>query len=142
MECPKCKSKRFVKNGIVREKQRYKCKECNCNFTQSYQGKKRPMIKLLACVLYLNGLGFRRIAAILSEGMPVAKVNHNSVIQWVKQYGEEIEKTFPVDKTKKHCKVIEIDEMWHYVEKKTKIVGLDCFCHRHPFGGTEKQKKC
>ena len=26
------------------------------------------MIKLLACVLYLNGLGFRRIGAILSEG--------------------------------------------------------------------------
>ena len=58
MECPKCKSKRFVKNGIVRKKQRYKCKECKCNFTQPYQGKKSPMKKLLACVLYLNGLGF------------------------------------------------------------------------------------
>ena len=38
-----------------------------------------------------------------------------------KKYGEEIEKTFPVDKTKKHCKVIEIDEMWHHVEKKRKL---------------------
>ena len=111
MECPKCQSKRFVKNGIVRKKQRYKCKECKCNFTQPYQGKKPPKTKLLACVLYLNGLGFRRIGAIL-------KVNHNSVIRWVKEYGEEIEKTFPVDKTKKHCKVIEIDEMWHYIGKK------------------------
>ena len=84
------------------------------------------MKKLPACVLYLNGLGFRRIGAILD-------VNHNSVIRsegmpvaWVRKYGEEIEKTFPVDKTKKHCKVIEIDEMWHYVGKKTKIVDLDC----------------
>ena len=40
---------------------------------------------------------------------------------WVKEYGEEIEKTFPIDKTKKHGKVIEIDEMWHYVEKKQKL---------------------
>ena len=82
----------------------------------------------LACVLYLNGLGFRRIGAIL-------KVNHNSVIRWVKEYGEEIEKIFPVDKTKKYCKVIEIDEMWHYVGKKNKNCGFGLLW-------TEKQKKC
>ena len=81
----------------------------------------------LACVLYLNGLGFRRIGAILN-------VNHNSVIQWVKKYGEEIEKTFSVDKTKKHCKVIEIDEMWHYVEKKNENCGFGLLW-------IEKQKK-
>ena len=127
MECPKCKSKRFVKNGIVRKKQRYKCKECNCNFTQPYQGKKSPMIKLMACVLYLNGLGFRRIGAIL-------KVNHSSVIRWVKEYGEQIENIFPVDKTKRHCKVIELDEMWHYVGKKNKNCGFGLLW-------IEKQKK-
>ena len=43
------------------------------------------MTLVLACVLYLNGPGFRRIGAILSEGMPVANVNHNSVIQWVSE---------------------------------------------------------
>ena len=72
--------------------------------------------------------------------MPLAllestNIKHSSVIRWVKEYGEQIENIFPVDKTKRHCKVIELDEMWHYVGKKTKIVDLDCFCQGHPLGG-------
>lgn len=117
MNCPKCESTDFVKDGFVRQKQRYKCKSCGCHFTQSYQGKKPPMIKLLACVLYLNGLGFRRIGAILN-------VNYNSVIRWVKEYGSELEKTFPKDKAHRHCRVIEIDEMWHFVGKKNENCGF------------------
>ncbi len=33
--CPKCNSVKFVKNGFSGGKQRYRCKECNCRFTQS-----------------------------------------------------------------------------------------------------------
>ena len=30
--CKNCGNKNIVKNGVVREKQRYKCKECSYNF--------------------------------------------------------------------------------------------------------------
>ena len=32
IQCKECQSDTIVKNGIVREKQRYKCKSCGCNF--------------------------------------------------------------------------------------------------------------
>ncbi|MGB0720132.1 MAG: transposase-like zinc-binding domain-containing protein, partial [Bdellovibrionales bacterium] len=35
MNCPKCLCAKAVKNGIVRSKQRYRCKSCGCNYTQS-----------------------------------------------------------------------------------------------------------
>ena len=31
--CPKCNSSKIVKNGRVRDKQRYKCKDCNYTYT-------------------------------------------------------------------------------------------------------------
>ena len=37
MQCPKCGSKERVKSGFMNGKQRYKCKSCKCNFTQSNQ---------------------------------------------------------------------------------------------------------
>jgi transposase-like protein len=37
MKCPKCISKESVKSGIIKGKQRYKCKECGCNYTVKYK---------------------------------------------------------------------------------------------------------
>ena len=33
MDCPKCASTKKVKSGIVKSRQRFKCKECGCNYT-------------------------------------------------------------------------------------------------------------
>jgi hypothetical protein len=30
MNCPKCASEKKVKSGVVKGRQRYKCKECGC----------------------------------------------------------------------------------------------------------------
>ena len=38
MNCPKCKSEKKVKDGIVKNKQRYKCKGCNYHFTVEERG--------------------------------------------------------------------------------------------------------
>ena len=37
--CKKCKSDSFVKNGVVRGLQRYQCKVCEYNFTQTEKGQ-------------------------------------------------------------------------------------------------------
>lgn len=55
--CKRCKSTRTVKNGIVREKLRYKCKECGYNFVEG-DGRTNESLaakKALAVILYSLG---------------------------------------------------------------------------------------
>ena len=35
--CPKCDGRECTKNGIVKNKQRYRCKRCKYNFTLYHQ---------------------------------------------------------------------------------------------------------
>lgn len=37
MDCPKCKSTRKVKNGVIKGNQCYKCKECGFNFSVEFK---------------------------------------------------------------------------------------------------------
>jgi len=113
--CKKCSSEKVYKNGWVRGKQRYKCKECGLNFTL---GDKRNLraknleTKKLAIQLYQLGLGFRAIGKFLN-------VSNVSVLNWVKKAGQELPKLaapFSV-------RVMELDEMWHYCQKKKEKYG-------------------
>ena len=38
IKCPKCGQTERTKNGFHRGKQRYKCKNCGCNYTGSTKG--------------------------------------------------------------------------------------------------------
>ncbi len=48
MKCPKCKSENKVKNGIIKQVQGYKCKDCGCNYAidSQRQEKKRNKMQL------------------------------------------------------------------------------------------------
>ena len=106
--CPKCKSKNFCKDGIVQNRQRYLCKNCQYRFTVEQIGKPEKL-KRDALILYLEGLGFRSIGRFL-------KVSHVSVFNWIKIFGEKVDEIRSSDK----IEVVEIDEMHTYVgEKKT-----------------------
>lgn len=103
----------------MKEKQRYKCKDCGCNFTEGYQGGKPDSTKKLALNLYLEGMGFRSIERILKQmGIPA---NHTTVIKWVRKAGEKISKNQFFNPEK--VEIIELDEMWHFIKKKKKNVG-------------------
>jgi len=39
--CPKCGRTEKVKNGFNRGKQRYKCKNCGCNYTGTKNGTQK-----------------------------------------------------------------------------------------------------
>lgn len=48
MKCPKCNSSTYVKDGIVKGRQRFLCKECYFRYTvkqRSLFNKKRTSIK-------------------------------------------------------------------------------------------------
>ncbi len=79
--CPNCKSAIIRKDRIVKQKQRYLCKECKYRFTVEYIGKS-DNLKRDALILYLEGLGFRSIGRFL-------KVSHVAVFNWIKAFGKK-----------------------------------------------------
>jgi transposase-like protein len=78
--CPKCQSDDYVKSGVVKERQRFKCKSCGYFFTVLKQGKSiDPYYVVKALQLYIEGVTLREIERILG-------VSHVSVMNWVRQY--------------------------------------------------------
>ena len=78
--CPNCNSEHCIKSGIIKERQRYKCKDCSYFFTVNKLGKKIDDYYVnKALQLYLEGLTYREIERILG-------VSHVSIINWVKKY--------------------------------------------------------
>ena len=107
MECPKCKSRNYVKDGIVKKRQRYLCKECKYRYTVEQRGIPNAT-KTLAIQMYLEGLGFRSIERIL-------KVSNVSVLNWVKALGKQVEE---YRKPVKNIEIIELDELKSKMGKK------------------------
>jgi transposase-like protein len=108
MDCPKCKSSHHVKDGIVRGKQRYKCKGCHYHYTVERKSDvKTSEIRRLALELYLEGLGFRSIGRIL-------KISYGTVYTWVKEWSSYV--SFPRRETP--MDIIELEKMLAYIESK------------------------
>lgn len=78
--CPNCNSEEVIKSGVIKNRQRYKCKKCSYYFTVNKLGKKIDDYYVnKALQLYLEGLTYREIERILG-------VSHVSVLNWVKKY--------------------------------------------------------
>ena len=79
--CPKCKSQQLIKSGVIKERQRFRCKDCGYSFTVLKEGKNiDPYYVIKALQLYIEGVTFREIERILG-------ISHVSVMNWVKKYG-------------------------------------------------------
>ncbi len=111
INCPKCLSNNHVKSGTIKKQQRYRCKNCNCNYTLNNKGSTKEQ-RRMAVTLYLEGLGFRSIGRIL-------KFSHVAVYNWIKECGEKIS----LLQNDKNIEVVEIDEMHSYIGSKKTAVG-------------------
>jgi len=113
VQCPKCKSENFIKDGIVKNKQRHKCKTCNFRYTVIRKSTEKPLyLKKIALQLYLEGLGFRSIGRVL-------KVSNVSVLNWIRQFGEQVKSL----RSNEPVSIREIDEMHTYIGTKKTING-------------------
>jgi len=112
--CKKCGSTNFVKNGIVRNKQRFKCKECGLNFVEGDgRDRTRPEAKALALLMYGScKASYGMIARIFS-------VSRTTVLNWIRTMG----KLLPEPEYDTNIEEVEIDEMWHFINKKNKKYG-------------------
>ena len=108
LTCKKCGSEQHVKAGLVNGEQRYKCKDCGCQFVPTRQHGKPLIVKSTAVLLYSLGLSMRTIALLF-------KVSPRSVLVWIRNYAREnYEKPEPTSEEV----VVELDEMWHFLHLK------------------------
>jgi transposase-like protein len=111
--CPRCEGLEVIKSGFACNKQRYKCKKCNCQFTRETPKGFSIKEKSLAITLYLSGLSMNAIAQIIGT-------TAQSVMRWIKDKAHELPKEQPQITGPLN---VEIDEMHHYIAKKNKSSG-------------------
>lgn len=112
--CPSCNHDKSIKSGIVNQRQRYKCKKCNYNYTVNKIGKKIDDYYVnKALQLYLEGLTYREIERIIG-------VSHVSIMNWVKKYNI----TRP-QQTNHHptYKILNADELAKYFSDSENLKG-------------------
>ena len=109
--CKKCQSLNYTKSGHTRGLQRYRCKECGCQFTRTKRRGVHPALKSFAIVLYaFCGFSMGKIAQLF-------KVSTVAVLKWIRAAALSADRPSPVYSSN----VVMIDEMWHFVNgKKTR----------------------
>jgi transposase-like protein len=109
MNCPGCGSINYCKDGVIKGRQRYKCKDCGYHYTVVQKsGVKSGETRHLAFEMYLEGLGFRSTGCIL-------KISYGTVFQRVKNWGKNTE----LPGRNGNVSIVELDEMHTCAGKKT-----------------------
>jgi transposase len=114
--CENCQNTQTVKNGFVREKQRYKCKLCGYNFVlgDARHSHTTEIKKALCIILYsLGKASFGFLAKLFG-------VSRTTVYYWIRQAAARTEEPIIADDIRE----IEFDEMWHFIQSKKENFGL------------------
>ena len=115
--CPKCNSQELIKSGVIKERQRFRCKHCGYSFTVLKEGKNiDPYYVIKALQLYIEGVTFREIERILG-------VSHVSVMNWVKKYGIKAPENYEYRPT---YKVLTHKELMDFFGDKESLKSAGC----------------
>jgi transposase len=108
LRCKRCGGEEHTRNGFMRGKQRYRCKACGLNFTDTPPRGMPLRTKVTAVLLYVSGLSMNRTAKLLGVSTP-------SVMAWIEQFAKTYaQKPEPEGR----AVVIEPDELWHYRKQR------------------------
>ena len=106
--CPACSGVRLIRSGHACGRQRWRCKGCGRQFTRTLPRGKPQAMKDEAVALYCTGLSMNATGKRLG-------VSVQSVMRWVRDHaGRCCPKPAPTGDTA----VVELDEVWHFVQKK------------------------
>ena len=115
LRCKRCGSEAWVKNGLMRGKQRYRCRACGLNFTDTPPRGMPLRVKVAAVLLYVSGLSMNRTAKLLG-------VSVSSVQDWIERFAKAYaQKPEPEGR----ALVVELDEMWHDLKKSLQAPGVE-----------------
>lgn len=113
--CPKCEHPHSVKSGVIKGKQRYKCKQCNYHFTVQKIGKQIDDYYVTkALQLYVEGVSYREIERLLG-------ISHVSVMNWVKAYG--VKRPVHNVNYRPTYKILTFDELQRFMAEKANLAG-------------------
>jgi transposase len=128
LRCKGCGSEEQVKNGFMRGKQRYRCKACGLNFTDTPPRGMPLRMKVEAVLLYLSGLSMNRTAKLLGVSTPTVQA-------WIEKFADVYAQR---PEPEGRAVVVELDEMWHYLKKDQQALGLEgsgsCYGTAHRLG--------
>ena len=114
MNCKHCGGEDYVKNGFQKGKQNYQCKGCRRSFVQGDGRRKdRSREKALCVLCYSMGRVSMRFLANLFG------VSVRTIYVWLQEAAARIDRPM----VEAPIQEIEIDEMWHFLEKKLKNYG-------------------
>ncbi len=114
IKCPKCSQSNVVKSGIIKDKQRFLCKDCTYYFTVDKMGKQIDDYYVIkALQLYLEGLSYREIERIIG-------VSHVSISSWVKKYNL---KRPEITNSKSNYKILKKSELIEYLQQENQMKG-------------------
>src|SRR3978361_1557203 len=113
LSCKRCGGLDYVKSGTARGHQRYRCRGCGCNFTDTPLRGKPAAMKALAVLLYgMGNMSFSMIGRLLG-------VSNVAVLQCVRAEASALpEPTVPAEMV-----TVEGDEMWHFIKKSLPSCG-------------------
>ena len=113
--CKKCSAENVVRSGFVRDKQRYKCKECGYHFVEGDErtNEKIAAKKAMCVTLYSLGKGSFNMLARIFDTWP------SLVYRWIVEAGAKL----PAQEISGEITEIEFDEMWHFIQSKKRNFG-------------------
>ena len=113
--CKHCNSTKLTLSGIVKSKQRYRCKDCG---KTSREGDKRIIHslekKIKVIKSYLEGVGIRSISRLENISAPM-------VINLIRTFSKKLQEKLhnqTVNEDIRNIEILEIDELFTYVQKK------------------------
>lgn len=113
--CKHCNSAKLTLSGIVKNKQRYKCKDCG---KTGRDGDKRIIHslekKIKVIRAYLEGVGIRSIERLENISAPM-------IINLVRTFSKKLQEKLQnqrVSEDIRNIEILEIDELFTYVQKK------------------------
>src|SRR5918993_6047951 len=113
LRCKRCGGEAQVKKGFMRGKQRYLCKGCGLNFTDTPAPGKPLAVKAAAVLLHVSGLSMNRTAKLLGVSTPTVQA-------WPERFAKDHAKK---PEPEGRALVIELDEMWHHLKKNPRSSG-------------------
>ncbi len=113
--CKHCGCESKVKNGIVRGKQRYRCKECRKVYCERDEREKYSMHKKLKVIkMYLESVGIRAISRLEDVPAPL-------IIKWIRKFSNILRKKLnetEIPEDTRNIQILELDELFTYYQKK------------------------
>ena len=117
ISCKHCGCGVKVRNGIVRGKQRYRCKDCRKVYCEGDQREKYDMHKKLKVMkMYLESVGIRSISRLEDVPAPL-------IIKWIRKFSNILRKKLnevEIPEDARQIEILELDELFTYYQKKDK----------------------